>query len=204
MRALAEQQSGRGYCAVRGRHVQLLAARVRHVFPSRRRWALDPPPVSIRPAVAGDLEHIQWALYAALDWNPERQLPPLEFVLQHPEAVRYHEGWGRLGDLGVIAERDGAVNGVAYCRLFTDDDHGHGYVDEETPEVAIAVHEECRGTGIGAQLLTALARVARESGFTRLSLSVDGENPARRLYERLGYRTVAADDDGVRMALELR
>jgi hypothetical protein len=26
----------------------------------------------------------------------------------------------------------------------------------------------------------------------------------RRLYERLGYRTVAADDDGVRMALELR
>jgi hypothetical protein len=32
---------------------------------------------------------------------------------------------------------------------------------------------------------------------------VDAENPARRLYERLGYRELARDEDGVRMLLEL-
>jgi ribosomal protein S18 acetylase RimI-like enzyme len=41
------------------------------------------------------------------------------------------------------------------------------------------------------------------AGFTRLSLSVDALNPARRLYERAGYREVSADEDGVRMVLDL-
>jgi GNAT superfamily N-acetyltransferase len=158
----------------------------------------------IRAARAEDLAHIQWALYAALDWDPSRRrLPPFEAVLEHPEAARYHEGWGRAGDLGVIAELDGSVAGVAYCRLFTDDDHGQGYVDDETPEIAIAVRDGYRGEGIGAQLLTALAQLARDNGFAQLSLSVDAANPAQRLYERVGYRAIAADDSGVLMVMRL-
>ena len=159
--------------------------------------------VALRGAAADDVEQIRWALFTALAWNPERQLPPVEVTLAHPEAVRYHEGWGRHGDLGVIAEQDRELVGVAYCRLFTQDDHGHGYVDEETPELAVAVREDRRGEGIGARLMGALAERARAAGFARLSLSVDTENPARRLYERLGYREVSRDEDGVRMVLEL-
>jgi hypothetical protein len=48
-----------------------------------------------------------------------------------------------------------------------------------------------------------LARVAGAAGFARLSLSVDTDNPARRLYERLGYREVSVDESGVRMVTEL-
>jgi GNAT superfamily N-acetyltransferase len=70
--------------------------------------------------------------------------------MEHPDAAIYHRDWGRHGDLGVIATEDGEVVGVAYCRLFTDDDHGHGYVDAATPEIAIAVREGRRGEGIGA------------------------------------------------------
>jgi ribosomal protein S18 acetylase RimI-like enzyme len=159
--------------------------------------------VTFRRAGADDVEHIQWALYTALDWDPQRELPSLEWTLQHPEAARYHRDWGRPGDAGVIAERDGEVVGVAYCRLFTEEDHGHGYVDAETPELAVAVRDDARGSGIGAQLLRELARAVRADGVRRLSLSVDTQNPARRLYERLGYREVFADEDGVRMVLPL-
>jgi GNAT superfamily N-acetyltransferase len=159
--------------------------------------------VVLRAAGSGDVEAVKWALYAAVAWNPERDLPPPELTVEHPELARYHRGWGRPGDLGVIAARDGDVVGVAMCRLFTDDDHGHGYVDPETPELAVAVTEELRGSGLGTQLMNALAMEARATGFAHLSLSVDTDNPARRLYERLGYRKLSADDEGVRMVLEL-
>lgn len=159
--------------------------------------------ITLRQTSVDDLEHIQWALYTALAWNPQRELPPPELTLQHPEAARYHQGWGRPGDLGVLATLDDAVGGVAYCRLFTEDDHGHGYIDDDTPELAVAVHEDHRGRGLGALLMTELARVAHGAGFPRLSLSVDTENPARRLYERLSYRVHSVDEDGVRMVLDL-
>jgi ribosomal protein S18 acetylase RimI-like enzyme len=123
--------------------------------------------------------------------------------MQHPEAARYHRDWGRPGDLGVIGSVNGELVGVAYCRLFTDEDHGHGYVDDETPEVAVAVRDGHRGAGVGERLLRELAALAMAQGYARLSLSVDLANPARRLYERLGYREVGSDEDGARMLSEL-
>ena len=160
--------------------------------------------VVLRAAGPDDLPALKWALFTAVAWNPERRLPPPEVTVEHPELARYHRDWGRHGDLGVIAERGGDVVGVALCRLFTDDDHGHGYVDAETPELAVAVTEESRGSGLGTRLMNALADEARAAGFARLSLSVDSGNPARRLYERLGYRQISAGDEGVRMVLDLR
>jgi GNAT superfamily N-acetyltransferase len=94
---------------------------------------------------------------------------------------------GRPGDIAVVAELDREIVGVANCRLFTEADHGHGYVDDETPEVAVAVREGRRGRGLGARLMNELAKAALAAGFSCLSLSIDADNPARRLYERLGY-----------------
>ena len=156
-----------------------------------------------RPADEGDPEHVKWALYTAVTWDPERRVPPFEVTIDHPQLALYHRDWMRPGDIGVVAEREGTVVGVAFCRLFTADDHGHGYVDDETPEIAVAVAEGHRGDGLGRRLLDELAEAAREAGFVRLSLSVDTQNPARRLYARLGYRTIADDDGGVRMMLDL-
>jgi GNAT superfamily N-acetyltransferase len=159
--------------------------------------------LTIRELGAEDVEHVKWALYEAVSWDPERELPPYEFVIEHPELARYHLGWGRPGDLSIAAEADGEVVGVAFYRLFTADDHGHGYVDDETPELGIAVADGRRGLGVGTLLMNELAERARADGVQRLSLSVDAGNPALRLYERLGYSEVSRDDGGVRMVLEL-
>jgi Acetyltransferase (GNAT) family len=53
--------------------------------------------------------------------------------------------------------------------------------------------------------LDKLAERARAEGIGRLSLSVETENPARRLYERLGYVEISRDETGgVRMVLDLQ
>ena len=159
--------------------------------------------VVFRPLDIDDVGHVKWALYEAVAWNPERVLPPFELAIEHPELARYHARWGRPGDLGVVAENGGDVVGVALCRLFTEVDHGHGYVDDETPELAVAVAEGRRGGGIGTHLMEELAEAARRVGFERLSLSVDTDNPAPRLYERLGCREISRDEEGVRMMIDL-
>jgi ribosomal protein S18 acetylase RimI-like enzyme len=158
----------------------------------------------LRLATGADIEQVKRALYDAVAWSPERELPPYELVIAHPELARYHEGWGRRGDLAVIAERDGEVVGASLCRLFTTRDHGHGYVDDETPELAVAVWAGHRGEGIGTRLMNAIEDAARDAGCSQISLSVDADNPARRLYERLGYETLTVDDGGVRMLKALR
>jgi GNAT superfamily N-acetyltransferase/DNA-binding transcriptional ArsR family regulator len=160
-------------------------------------------PLLIRPVTSDDVSHLKRVLHDAVSWDPERVLPPFEIVVNHPELSRYHQGWGRDGDLGVVAELDGEVVGAAFCRLFTEDDHGHGFIDDRTPELAISVWEGHRGSGIGARLLTNLEEAARQAGIDRLSLSVDNENPARRLYLRNGYEPVSSDESGVRMIKEL-
>ena len=110
-------------------------------------------------------------------------------ALAIPHVRRYLDDWGRPGDAGVIAvTRGGSPLGAAWYRLFPAHDPGYGFVANDVPELSIGVAAGARGRGIGTALLNALLTLAQEQGYRAVSLSVDRQNPACRLYERMGFR----------------
>jgi ribosomal-protein-alanine N-acetyltransferase len=59
----------------------------------------------------------------------------------------------------------------------------------------LAVHPDCRGRGIGRALLAHGIAQAEERGALTLSLFVSPDNPARRLYESLGFASERVMED---------
>jgi ribosomal protein S18 acetylase RimI-like enzyme len=111
--------------------------------------------------------------------------PPPRNIINEPEIFVYIKDFGtQTGDLGVVAEQNGQVIGAAWTRIIP----AYGHIDANTPELAISMLPEFRGYGIGTKLMRKLFDVLRNNGYTRTSLSVQKDNPALRLYERLGYR----------------
>jgi len=159
--------------------------------------------VSLQVLGAEDRNAVQMALFLALSWDDPPGIPDLVTVMAHPEVVIYHQGWGRTGDVGVSALVGDEVVGATFARLFTEESHGHGYVDAATPELGIGVARAHRGQGIGRRLMDCLADLARVEGIRRLSLSVNNPNPAKRLYESLGYKIVEDDGESSTMVLSL-
>ena len=158
--------------------------------------------IEIRAAQPDDIELLKEALYISVVWD-EDQPSTFEQVVGHPELAQYWENWGRPGDLGVVAERDGEYLGAAFGRLFTEDRPSYGFVDEQTPEVGIGIIEAERGKGLGRRMMLQLEGLYREFGSNRLSLSVNFTNPARHLYESLGYTEVGSDENSTRMVKAL-
>ncbi len=118
--------------------------------------------------------------------------------------ARYVLNWGRPGDEGLVALDDANAVGAAWYRLFRADEAGFGWVDEQTPELAIAVVPSRRGRGFGHELLTNLLQCARKDGFDAISLSVAKDNPAVGLYESCGFERVRDDDGAIVMRANLR
>ncbi len=150
----------------------------------------------IRPGGARDVPFLRDMLRHAFYWRTpvgDRE-PPL---------TRYVNSWGRHGDRSLIAIDEFVPVGAAWYRLFTPEDAGFGFVDERTPELAIAVVPSRRGRGFGHELLSSLLEHAREDGFEAISLSVAKDNPAVALYEGYGFERLREDDGALVMRAPL-
>ena len=145
-------------------------------------------------------------LYEAVNWRPidADERPPLDELLAVPENARYVADWGRSGDVALCAldARDEPV-GAAWVRCFDAARPGYGYVADDVPELSIAVYPEFRRQHVGTLLLGALLAREERDGARAVSLSVHGENPARRLYARFGFEVVAEHDGTLTMLVDL-
>lgn len=89
-----------------------------------------------------------------------------------------------------LNDEEKEIIGIVWARLFKKSDPSFGFIDENTPDMAIAVKAEYRNKGIGTQLIENLIKTIKENGFNAISLSVDQRNPALRLYKQLGFEIV--------------
>lgn len=147
---------------------------------------------TIRPLVAED-EPLLWEMLYHAAHMAEDGVTSADAAKTHPFLAKYVQGWGGAGDLGVAAIESvgGRALGVAWVRHFTGAEKNYSVVDETVPELAIAVLPGYTDQGIGTQLLMRLLDAAR-SLYSAIVLSVRADNPARRLYERVGF--VAVDE----------
>ena len=117
---------------------------------------------------------------------------PHSVIYDDPKCRAAFEGFGTsVDDRALVAEVDSSVVGACWVR--TTDEYGH--IDDETPSFSLSVLRPYRGHGIGGALMDRLIDELREAGYQRASLSVQKENSALHLYERLGFRIVGYGAD---------
>jgi ribosomal protein S18 acetylase RimI-like enzyme len=154
----------------------------------------------IREASREDVNFLREMLYEAATWRTHSPALDPADVLARPDVALYVNDWGREGDTAVVAQDPaGRRLGAAWYRLFESEAVGFGFVAHDVPEVTLAVAPDARGQGIGTALLRALISKAVKDGLKALSLSVEADNPAIRLYERAGFSTVSESQTAVTM-----
>jgi len=144
-------------------------------------------------------------LFSTSAWRPGNPPPTVEQARDMQIRKLYVEGWGRTGDVGVIAcEADEQPLGACWYRLFTEAQHGYGFIDPTVPELAIFVRQDARRCGVGTALLRTLVSRAHAEGCRALSLSVEQDNRAVHLYERAGFVRVGRSGNSWTMRLDVR
>jgi len=162
---------------------------------------LPPGSFTTRALVPADQLRLWEWLHLALWDPPPAPLRPRE-VLRNPGVSIYAEGWGLESDVGVVGEVDGKPIGACWMRLIRGG-AGMGYVDDQTPQLGIALEPGYRGQGFGRRLMLAALEAARAHGYAQVSLTVHPQNPAIALYERCGFRRIGLRNTYHLMVAEL-
>lgn len=145
--------------------------------------------IEFRPMKVAEYPLLADFLYEAIFLPPGVTPPPRE-VIELPELQPYIADFGKDGDFCLCAVQGTQVIGAAWCRYL----QGYGSV-EDMPELAVSLLPSFRGKGIGTVLLEKFLESIKQRNLPGISLSVQKENPAHRLYERLGFEIVREQAD---------
>lgn len=138
-------------------------------------------------------------LYEAI-YIPDGMAAPPKSVINCPELQVYIADFGNsIHDKALVAEVDGNIVGAIWARIMND----YGHLDENTPSLAMSVIKSYRGMGIGTSLLTQMLSAEKVAGYAKLSLSVQKDNYAVRMYKKAGFNTVDENNEEYIMVIDL-
>jgi len=151
------------------------------------------PGVTLRPITEGDMEFLcqvyastRWEELAPVPWTDEQKLA---FCRSQFEAQHAFYQANYIGAQWLVIERNGTPAGRLYVHRR----------EKEIRLVDITLLQEHRGAGIGSALLNEL--ISESNAVAKpLRIHVEKNNPALRLYERLGFVPIA--DKGVYHLME--
>ncbi len=157
--------------------VKLLNEHISHMLSDKRKKYV------IRSLRKGETALLKDFLYEAI-FIPEGVEAPDKDIVEKPELRVYTDDFGsRKGDNCLVADFGGRVVGAVWTRIM--DDYGH--VDDNTPSFAISLYKEYRKQGIGSQLMVKMLELLKWQGYDRVSLAVQKENYAVKMYENVGF-----------------
>lgn len=160
---------------------------------------MSEPLIHFRPLIPADQDFLTEMLYLAF-FVPEGAPPFPKSIVDRSDILKYHKGYGKVGDYGFIAEINQQAIGAIWCRKHSLQDPGYGFVQEDIPELNIALLPEVRGRGVGHELMRMLEEELRTTGVPGMSLSVDQRNSAAfHLYKKRGYQIVKEEGNAVTM-----
>jgi RimJ/RimL family protein N-acetyltransferase len=161
--------------------------------------------VSHRFFTQDDFPILEDLLYEAV-YQPEGAELLSREIIKKPEIYNYIKDFGtKKGDFCMLAELNGKTVGAAWVRILADEIKGFGNIDPETPELAVAVFKKYRNLGIGRGLLNNvidLTLINGLQGYKQLSLSVQKENFAVKMYQKLGFEIIKENEHDYVMVLK--
>ncbi len=137
-------------------------------------------------------------LYQAIYVADKKIVLPRE-IIEQPDLIKYIQDFGKTGDYCFVAEQKGKLIGAIWIRFI----QGYGFVDNETPELSMAVLQGHRGKGIGKQLLATMIDRLKNNQIKYVSLSVDKDNFAYELYRNHGFVDYHTSEKSITMIKEL-
>jgi ribosomal protein S18 acetylase RimI-like enzyme len=152
----------------------------------------------IRELKQSEVKMLDTFLYEAIFVPEGAEAPPKE-VIQHPGLQIYVSDFGKQSDVCYVAEAAGDIIGAVWTRII----HDYGHVDDETPSLAISILKEYRNLGIGTQLMKQILTALKAQGYRQVSLSVQKENDAVRLYEKVGFEVARENEKDYIMICKL-
>jgi ribosomal protein S18 acetylase RimI-like enzyme len=154
-----------------------------------------PSGITLRPVGASDRDFLL-QVYAStreeelrlVDWSAEQRTAFLRMQFEAQDS--YYREHYHPATFDVVEVDGEPVGRLAVARW-----------EHEIRIIDVALLVEHRGRGIGTSVIRALLDEAAASG-RRLSVHVERNNPARALYERLGFAEVA--DRGLHLLMEAK
>lgn len=154
---------------------------------------------NIRNIRQDEINQLEDFLYEAI-FIPSGVEPPKRSIMKQPELQVYISDFGKQkDDFGLVAEVDGKNVGAVWVRIMND----YGHVDEETPSVAISLYKEYRNLGIGTAMMKQLLTELKIKGYQQVSLAVQKENYAVKLYQKVGFEIVDENEEEYIMVCKL-
>ena len=118
---------------------------------------------------------------------PEGITPPPFEIIKQPDLQVYVNGFGEQdGDICLVAECDSKIVGAVWVLIMND----YGHVSDDIPSLAISLLPEYRNKDIGTALMQSMLEKVSNQGYKGISLSVQKQNYAARMYRKLGFNTI--------------
>ena len=154
---------------------------------------------SIREIRMSETPLLEDFLYEAI-FIPKGVAPPPRSIIKNEDLQVYVRDFGQSpDDKCLVAEVDGKIVGAVWSRIMED----YGHIADGIPSLAISLYKEYRNQGIGTALLQQMIQLLQREGYEKVSLSVQKENYASRMYLKAGFDVLKETEEEYIMVLDL-